>query len=346
MQNAQSTIDWAREILSIIEHSIAQGQPPHQILGHLQVGIFSIMVLIAMTQQEDSMRFGISLPPFGDYADPHFLAHAAREAEDAGWDGFFIWDHIMFDPSFHPIADPWLGLAAVALNTSRMRLGTTVTPLARRRPWKVARETVSLDILSGGRLILGVGLGDPVQWDYGFFGEEQDAKIRAKKLDEALDILTGLWSGERFRYQGDHYKLEEVIFLPRPVQTPRIPIWVGGFWPNKAPMRRAARWDGVYPISQQWRDSTISSEDWREILAFVKQHRTSDAPFDIIQAGATPGDDPAKAAEIVRPYVDAGVTWWIEGIDPWRFGADWEESWFPHDTQRMRERILQGPPKL
>jgi alkanesulfonate monooxygenase SsuD/methylene tetrahydromethanopterin reductase-like flavin-dependent oxidoreductase (luciferase family) len=148
------------------------------------------------------MRFGMNVPPFGDFADPKALAELAQQAEAAGWDGFFIWDHIMFDPTFHPITDPWIGLTAVALHTSRIRLGTMVTPLARRRPWKVARETVALDLVSKGRFILGVGLGDPVQWDYGFFGEQIDAKIRAKQLDESLEILTGLWSGEPFSYQG------------------------------------------------------------------------------------------------------------------------------------------------
>ena len=181
------------------------------------------------------MQYGINLPPFGDFGDPRALAELAHEAEQAGWDGFFIWDHIIFDPSFHPMVDPCVGLAAVALSTSRIRIGTMLTPLPRRRPWKLARETVSLDRLSNGRLILGVGIGDPVQWDYGFFGEETDARVRAQHLDEGLDIVAGLWSGERFSYQGQHYQLQEMIFLPKPVQ-PRIPIWVGGNWPNKPPL--------------------------------------------------------------------------------------------------------------
>lgn len=130
------------------------------------------------------MRYGLSLPPFGDLADARALADLAHKAEDVGWDGFFIWDHMIFDPSFHPILDPWIGLSAVAMRTTRIRLGTMVTPVARRRPWKLARETVSLDHLSNGRLILGVGLGDPVQWDFGFFGEETDAVERAKRLKD------------------------------------------------------------------------------------------------------------------------------------------------------------------
>lgn len=289
------------------------------------------------------MKYGMNVPPFGDFGDPRALADLAREAEDAGWDGFFVWDHIMFDPSFHRIADPWVGLAAVAMSTTRIRLGTLVTPVARRRPWKLARETASLDQLSGGRLILGVGLGDPVQWDYGFFGEATDAKVRAKKLDEGLDLLTGLWSGEPFSYQGEYYHLNQVKFVPPPVQQPRIPIWVGGWWPNKPPMRRAARWDGFAPGKN---GGSLTLDDWREALAYICQHRQSDAPLDVVHSGATPGDDLARAADQVVPYAELGLTWWIETIDPWRFGANWEAQWSNEYTQRMRERVRQGPPKL
>jgi alkanesulfonate monooxygenase SsuD/methylene tetrahydromethanopterin reductase-like flavin-dependent oxidoreductase (luciferase family) len=288
------------------------------------------------------MKFGMSVAPFGDFADPLTLAQLARQAEDAGWDGFFIWDHMMFDPTFHPIVDPWVGLTAVALHTSRIRLGTMITPLARRRPWKVARETVSLDHVSKGRFVLGVGLGDPAQWDYGFFGEETNAKIRAEKLDEALDILQGLWSGEPFHYSGKHYKLKDVHFLPRPLQQPRIPVWVGGWWPNKPPMRRAARWDGAVPIN----NNGISADEWRTIINFIGRHRTSSDPFDYVHNGASPGDNPEASRQLVEPYVEAGANWWIEGIDPWRFGWKYEDKWSKDATLRMQERVLQGPPRL
>lgn len=288
------------------------------------------------------MKFGMNVPPFGDFANPKALANLAKQAEDAGWDGFFVWDHIMFDPTFHPITDPWVGLTAVALQTSRIHIGTMITPLARRRPWKVARETVALDQVSNGRFILGVGLGDPVQWDYGFFGEETDAKNRAKRLDESLDILTGLWSGEPFHYQGAHYQIEQVTFLPRPVQQPRIPIWVGGWWPNKPPMRRAARWDGAIPIGRQG----IPAEEWHSIKEFVNAQRQTNGHFDFVHSGTSPGDNPQAAQRVVEPYIEAGVTWWIEGIDPWRFGWKWEDPWSPAASLRMQERILQGPPRL
>ena len=289
------------------------------------------------------MRFGISVPAFADFSNPRDLAQLAHDAEAAGWDGFFIWDAVFFDPTFHPMADPWVALAAVALNTQHMRIGTMVTPIARRRPWKLARETVSVDRISNGRLILGVGLGDPVQWDFGFFGDETDPKIRARKLDEGLDILTGLWRGEPFSYQGEQYNVKEVTFRPTPIQSPRIPIWVGGWWPNKPPLRRAARWDGVCPA--KWGGS-ITPEEWRELLAYIQKHRTATTPFDAVHSGATPGDDLSKAAELVEAYADAGVTWWVEPVDPWRFGWSFEVPWDPEATVLMRERVRQGPPRL
>ena len=290
------------------------------------------------------MRFGISIPAFADFSDPRALAELGHEAEAVGWDGFFIWDAIFFDPTFHPMADPWVALAAVALSTQRMRIGTMITPIARRRPWKLARETVSVDRLSNGRLILGVGLGDPVQWDFGFFDEITDPKTRAGRLDEGLEVLTGLWDGRPFSYQGEHFNVKEVTFRPTPVQSPRIPIWVGGWWPNKPPMRRAARWDGVCPLQQG--GGSLSPDDWRELLAYIQEHRTSTAPFDAVHSGATPGDNKTQAAELVQPYANAGVTWWIEPVDPWRFGWSFEVPWAPEATILMRERIQQGPPRL
>jgi len=289
------------------------------------------------------MRFGVTVPPFADFSDPRALAELAHDAEAAGWDGFFIWDAVFFDPTFHPIADPWVSLAAVALNTQHMRIGTMVTPIARRRPWKLARETVSVDRLSNGRLTLGVGLGDPVQWDFGFFEDETDSKIRARRLDEGLDILTGLWSSQPFSYQGEQYNVKEVTFRPTPVQSPRIPIWVGGWWPNKPPLRRAARWDGVCPA--KW-GGTITPDEWLELLAYVQKFRTTDSPFDAVHSGATPGDNLTQASELVETYNKAGVTWWIEPVDPWRFGWSFEVPWDPAATVLMRERIRQGPPRL
>jgi alkanesulfonate monooxygenase SsuD/methylene tetrahydromethanopterin reductase-like flavin-dependent oxidoreductase (luciferase family) len=289
------------------------------------------------------MLYGISIPPFGDYADARVLADLAREAEAAEWDGFFLWDHMIFDPSGHAIADPWTALAAVAMRTERMRIGTLITPVARRRPWKLARETVTLDRLSGGRLTLGVGLGDPARWDFGFFGEDEDPRVRAARLDEGLEVLAGLWRGEPFSHQGDHYQVQAVRFQPRAAQQPRIPVWVGGAWPHRRPARRAARWDGFFPISF---GDPITPNTWRAILAYIALHRESSAPFDAVQSGATDGADRARAAEMVAPYADVGVTWWMEDVSPYRFGRRWEDPWTAHDERLMAERVRQGPPRV
>lgn len=289
------------------------------------------------------MKFAITLPPFGDYADPCYFAETARVAESLGWDGLFIWDHVFFDPSFHPNLDVWVGLAAAASVTSTIRLGTLITPLPRRRPWVLARQTVSLDRLSNGRLTLGVGLGDPAQWDFGFFNEPTDAKVRAQMLDEGLALMTGLWTGEPFSYQGTHYQMQQVRFQPTPVQSPRIPIWVGGNYPNKPPMRRAARWDGFYPI--KW-DGGMTPQDWRETWSYIRQHRTSDAPFDLVNGGRVPDDQWTHASAVIEPYAEVGVTWWIEDVSPWRFDHSWEVQWQPEFTRQMDALIRRGPPRL
>ena len=280
------------------------------------------------------MRYGIYAPNFGDYSDPRTLVALARETEEAGWDGFFVWDHLQFfDPEQRvPVADPWVALSAIAVATDRIRLGPMVTPVARRRPWKLARETASLDRLSGGRLILGVGLGGSTDADFARFGEETDAGVRARMLDEGLEVLTGLWSGEPFSFQGEHYRVRETTFLPTPLQSPRVPIWVAGQWPNRAPMRRAVRWDGVFPAKQTF--EVMEPDELREVVAHVRPHRDSDTPFDIVLAAETP-DDPDKSAGVVAPYAEAGLTWWLEALHGQR-----------GPIEAMRERIRRGPPEL
>jgi alkanesulfonate monooxygenase SsuD/methylene tetrahydromethanopterin reductase-like flavin-dependent oxidoreductase (luciferase family) len=287
------------------------------------------------------MRYGISLPPFGPFADPRALADLAGTAEAAGWDGFFVWDHVVFDPTFHPVGDPWIGLAAVATRTERMTLGTMVTPLARRRPWQVARESVALDLLSGGRFVLGIGLGGREPWDFDWFGEEPDLRTRAAALDEALEIITGLWTGEPFAYAGEHFRIEQrVTFRPRPSAQPRIPIWVGGFWPNRAPLRRAARWDGMAII--KWGE-TMSPAELAEAQEVVDTHRTASGPFDVVASGPT-GEDPTADRASLAEYEAVGTTWWLEDVSPWRFGADVEAAWRPADTEAMVRRVEAGPP--
>ena len=177
------------------------------------------------------MRYAITLPNI-DY-DAQVIADLAIDAEEAGWDGVFVWDCInMRNQSAH---NPWMILAAIAARTQRIRLGTLITPLSRRRPWKVARETVTLDHLSDGRFILPVGLGETNDGGFSNVGEELDRKKRAQMLNESLDILNGLWSGEPFSYNGEYYHIKEMTFLPEPVQSPRIPVWVVGAWQRESP---------------------------------------------------------------------------------------------------------------
>lgn len=288
------------------------------------------------------MKYGVYIPPFGPYADPKRHVSLAQDAEAAGWDGYFMWDHIAmwWGPNAHPVVEAWVTLTAVAATTEHITIGPMVTPIPRRRPWKLARETASLDHLSNGRLVLGVGIGGGAP-EFDDLGEEADLKKRGRMLDEGLDILTGLWEGEPVQYEGEFYHIERAHFTPPPVQTPRIPVWVAGFWPNKPPFRRAARWDGVFPLRKDADPPRMSPDDIREMMAYIQEHRTIDTPFDVVVSGGTPGDRPAEAAAAVAPYIDAGATWWFESIDPWGYG--WREEG-PWPLEAMRERVLAGPP--
>ncbi len=266
------------------------------------------------------MRYGLALPNGGAWGDAWTLAELAHLAEESGWDGVFLEDYIIWQNRQDvPTYDPWVTLAAMAMRTKRIRLGTTVTPLARRRPWKVARETVTLDHLSNGRIILGVGLGDTgesVGTDASFthFGEVTEAKQRAQMLDEALDVIVGLWSGEPFSYEGQHYRVKEVTLLPRPVQTPRIPIWVGGGWPLKGPTRRAARWDGSCLYKHQVHYMT--PDDVRALKAVAQRQRGSLAGYDIAVGGSRRRPDWDEERAYIRSLAEAGATWWSEYISP------------------------------
>jgi probable F420-dependent oxidoreductase len=289
------------------------------------------------------MRYGVFLPPFGPCADLATLTALAADAEEAGWDGFFLWDDITTgDPM--PVADPWIAMAAIAVRTQTLRLGATVTPLPRRRPWKVAREAITLDHLSQGRLIVGVGLGISHS-EFDDLGEETDLKVRGAMLDEGLDILAGLWSGEPFQYEGTHYHIRKAQFLPRPVQTPRIPIWVGGSWPLKAPFRRAARWDGVFPLGRDLSlTEQLAPEDVQGILSIVHEQRAQagleDKPIDVVHCGLSSGTDQQADRALAQTYADVGVTWWLEHLVPERWG-----SWSEWPLEAMRERVRQGPPR-
>jgi len=272
------------------------------------------------------LRYGFVIPTGG----PREVAELAREAEEAGWDGVFYWDGIAIGEM--DTYDPWVVMAAMAMRTERVRVGAMLTPPARRRPWKLARETMTLDHLSGGRLVLPVGLGATDDGGFSKVGEPTDRKTRAQRLDEALEILTGLWSGEPFSYRGEHYHLDEMTFRPPTLQRPRVPIWVVGAWPSERSMNRALRYDGVLAYTTR---GEVEPEDIKAIKAYVEEKRGSGSPFDIVWEGQTPGDDPEAASSTVRPYAEAGATWWIE--------SPWTPPNAPEDLSR---RIRQGPPRI
>jgi alkanesulfonate monooxygenase SsuD/methylene tetrahydromethanopterin reductase-like flavin-dependent oxidoreductase (luciferase family) len=265
------------------------------------------------------MRFGISLPIFGSLADVRLLADLAADAESAGWDAFFIWDHLRW-PSADDIIDPWIAMTAIALNTERILTGPMVTPMPRRRPQKLARETVTLDRLSGGRFIFGVGAGGDHSTEYENFGEATDPRVRAAMLDESLEVITGLWSGQPFSFEGAHYTVHDSQFLPTPLQQPRIPIWVAGQWPRKKPVARAARWDGYVPIKA---DMTLTTPD--EVAEMARQLDVANRPgFDLaIFNGPEPGST----------FAGTGATWCLDG--PADDG--------PFDVKEIRGWIKDGP---
>jgi len=250
------------------------------------------------------LRSALYLPIFDGLADPAVVARLAAEAEEAGWHGVFVWDHLRWRAPVRQVADPWITLAAIATATHQLRLGPMVTPLARRRPAKVARETATLDRLSGGRLTLGVGLGsDRFANELSKTGEQLDDRLRGRMLDEALEILTAAWSGAPVHHRGAHYTVDGVQFLPRPMQQPGVPVWTAGFPGNRKPLRRAARHDGFFPANLEHPDQLA------EVVATITDlRRHSTAPYDFA-VGLPPGIDPA-------PYAKAGATWWLVEFPP------------------------------
>lgn len=270
------------------------------------------------------MRAGIIL----NQGDPRTIADLAAQAELAGWDGTFTYDAIAIGDM--PVWDPWVVLAAMAMRTRSVTLGAIVFAPTRRRPWKLYREALTLDHLSGGRLVLPVGLGALDDSGFTNVGETTETRERAAILDETLAILDGLSRGEPFGFRGKHYRFEPMTFLPQSVQRPRIPIWVVGVWPSPRSMARALRWDGI----------VLQAEDPVQVAEITAHVRTArpivdgEPPFEIVAQGTTP-PDPAAAAEIVQPFAEAGATWWIEG--------DWGET---ATIDSLRQRIESGPPRL
>ena len=270
------------------------------------------------------MRSGLFLPLFDALADPAAVSRLGAEAEEAGWHGVFVWDNVRYVEPVVEVADPWITLAAMATATERTRLGPMVTPLARRRPVKVARETATLDRLSGGRLTLGVGLGsDSFASEYSMTGEELDDRRRASMLDESLEILAAAWSGEPVKHRGEHYTVDGMRFLPRPLQRPGVPVWVAGYYGKLRPMRRAARYQGFFPLGLE------HPEQLAEIvadLAVLRRDAGRDPtePYEVVVA-LPPGDDPS-------PYAAVGATWWLV-----------EFPWDAPSVDQVRAVIRDGP---
>lgn len=279
------------------------------------------------------MHYGFVIPA----GDLFFCAEIAQAAEAAGWDGIFIPDCISIDtPEVPPgpTYDPWITLAAMALHTQHIRMGTMLTAIPRRRPWKLAQELVTLDHLSRGRMILAAGLGAASD-DAGFYrvGEAMDRRVRAALLDEGLQILAGVWRGEPFTFHGQHYHVDGLTLLPTPVQQPRIPIWVVGAWPSERSMARALCYDGLLP-ALAGSPRAIAPDDLRAMHDAIILRRDPSAPYDLIWEGRTPGDDPARDAAQIQPYIETGITWWLESM------------WFaPNAPEDIRRRVTQGPPR-
>jgi alkanesulfonate monooxygenase SsuD/methylene tetrahydromethanopterin reductase-like flavin-dependent oxidoreductase (luciferase family) len=250
------------------------------------------------------MRFGLHVPQLGALGEPAALTDLAQRAEDAGWDACFVWDHVMHrgDP---PACDPWVALGAMAATTERILLGPMITPLPRRRPWKVAREVATLDRLARGRTVFGVGIGTDAYGEFSDFDEPAaDDRTRAAMLDEALEVITALWTGERVHHAGTYFTVDDVIHTPTPIRRPRVPIWCAAVWPHRAPLRRAARWDGVIPVG------TLTPADVAALCAEIARQRNPNGPFDV----ALPSS--AATTPSIAEYGAAGVTWWLHSIAP------------------------------
>jgi alkanesulfonate monooxygenase SsuD/methylene tetrahydromethanopterin reductase-like flavin-dependent oxidoreductase (luciferase family) len=247
------------------------------------------------------LRSALWVPLFDELADPRVMARLAAAAEEAGWDGFFVWDHLFWREPVRLVADPWITLAAIAMATEQLRLGPMVTALARRRPAKVARETATLDRLSGGRLTLGVGLGsDHFGGEFSKTGEQTDDRTRAEMLDESLQILAAAWSGERVRHHGIHYTVDEVTFEPTPVQRSGVPVWAAGFPGNLKPLRRAARLDGFFPVNLQHPDQLADA------VSTLTDLRAGEMTSYDVAVSLQPGADPDAPLDTVRGILRDG----------------------------------------
>lgn len=278
------------------------------------------------------MKYGFVFPR----ADVFEAIKFAKAAEEADWDAFFVWE-----PTYG--IDAWVTLAAIAIETEKIRLGTLLTPPSRMRPWKLASETITVDILSKGRITITVGLG-AIDTGFAELGEKTDLNTRAELLDESLDIIHGLWSRKMSNYNGKHYKIKNLFeseFFkrhppPQLIQNPRIPIWVVGAWPYEKSMQRALKYEGIIPTikNKQGQFEDITPEHIIEINAYVQENRSKKTPFDIILEGKSPGDDLNESISIIKPFAEAGATWWIES------------DWTTKNLEPLFKRVKQGPPSF
>jgi alkanesulfonate monooxygenase SsuD/methylene tetrahydromethanopterin reductase-like flavin-dependent oxidoreductase (luciferase family) len=285
------------------------------------------------------MRYGFVIP----YADARATAELAALAEQHGWDGIFVWESIWGQ-------DAWVMLAAAAMTTERIKLGTMLTPLPRRTPWDVAGQTSTVDNLSSGRVILSVGLGVAGHDRFWLFEDDPGRTVRAELLDESLEMLQHLWRDEPFAFEGKHYRARKVKKLdppapPPPVQQPRITTWCVGAWPRRKSMARVALQDGWIP-NYAPAGATERTDMTPQILAdgvtWIGEHRAQQGltmdGYDVVMEGVTPADDPEKAAELVRPWAEAGANWWLD--------ADWS-SLDPVKVRKAAEfRLAAGPPRI
>ncbi len=272
------------------------------------------------------MHYGIDVVTLGDYANPRLAVQLAQAAEAAGWEGLFVWDHLAFAWGV-PSGDPWVILSAVAQATTRLKIGTAITPLPRRRPHILANTIATLDCLSEGRVILGAGLGG-VPEEFTAFGESGDAQERAERLDEGLDVLNRLWAGEQVMHRGRYYTIENVTLAPLPVQRPRVPVWIGG--ESYPALRRASRWDGWVVGGDNERAEMVKTPGQiAEKVAYLQQHRSDTSPFDVALTGCSaPGKN-----TFVHEFAAAGVTWWLESLHGFRGSFD-----------ELLARVRSGPP--
>ncbi|NKY40176.1 LLM class flavin-dependent oxidoreductase [Cellulomonas septica] len=277
------------------------------------------------------MKFGI----VGTFGTTEQVLGMAVDAEESGWDGFFTWDAIDLGLD-GDVWDPWAVLAAAAVRTQRITLGALVFALPRRRPWVVARQAVTVDHLSNGRLVIPAGLGVPIDRGFvGVSGELTSTRERAELLDDHLAILDLAFRGETFSYDGHHHKVEDLRISTRPVQRPRVPIWVVGAFPSDRSMGRALRYDGVIPQLRGDRAmENLGPEHVAEIAAWVREHRAPDAgPFDIVLQGVLP-EDPAEAQDHADALAEAGATWFVE--------SRWEGPGSTYEA--LTDRIRRGVP--